>query len=467
MGGNLERVNTLDKSKILIVDDEARTRFLLRETLEDASYEVVEAADGYEALSLLRKSEIDIMLLDLSMPGMDGMQVIRRLKQMQTSTIVIILTAHGSIRHAVEATRMGVYDFLEKPAEPGRLLLTIKNALKNRNLQKENEALSQALFSEFEIIGASEKMQELRALIDRAAEAGVHVLITGSNGTGKDLVARNIHLRSPRRGQPFVMINCAAIPDTLIESELFGHEKGAFTSAVKASPGKFEIANHGTLFLNEIGEMKLELQAKLLQVIESRFVQRLGGHHEISLDVRIIAATNKNLQHAIRNGSFRQDLFFRLNVLPIHVPDLQNRQEDILPLFNYFMQLISKRKGIPAKSLAPAAIGLLHNYSWPGNVRELKFFVERLAILVDGPEILPEHVEKFLVIESDSMANKIPSREDHSLRRARERFEHDYILQVLQSHNWQIAKAAEYLRIDRTHLYKLIQKLRIVRGDDL
>ncbi|MCD4693125.1 MAG: sigma-54 dependent transcriptional regulator [Calditrichales bacterium] len=450
------------KGSILIADDDQRIRYLLKEILEDNEYKTYEAGDGYEALSALKNNSIDLVLLDLQMPGVDGLQVLKEAQKFESTPFFIVVTAHGTIRTAIEATRFGAYDFIEKPIEEDRILLLLEKALNTRLLEKENVQLKKALYTEYEIIGSSPAIQEVRDKIKIASTADASVLISGNNGTGKDLVARNIHLQSSRAGNKFININCAAIPEQLIESELFGYEKGAFTGAMKPQSGKFEYASGGTLLLNEIGEMSTAMQAKLLHVLENRTFQRLGSHKEIEVDVRIIAATNINLFNAMDDGTFRKDLYYRLQAFEIRMPDLKERTEDIILLFNHFMRQFCEQNGLISKELSAEAISLLLNYDWPGNVRQLKNLASNLAFTSKDMIISPQEIKQILTRHS---TDKAPQTQpiDKSLNIARANFEREYITNKLDEHAWNVRRAASSLQVERTHLYKLMKKLGIER----
>jgi len=380
--------------KILIVDDEKSIRMTLREILEYEKYDVDEAKDGEEGLEMMKKKNYDIILCDIKMPKMDGMEVLEKAVEAGVDTQFIMVSAHGTIETAVEATKKGAFDFIQKPPDLNRLLLTIRNALDKKNLVSETKVLRKKISRTFEIIGESEAIQQVKLTIDKVAPTEARVLITGPNGTGKELVARWLHAKSQRSDNPLVEVNCAAIPAELIESELFGHEKGSFTSAVKQRIGKFEQANQGTLFLDEIGDMSLSAQSKVLRALQENKITRVGGEKEISVNVRVFAATNKDLKKEIEENNFREDLYHRLSVILIHVPPLKERKDDIPLLVDHFLNEIANEYGTAKKGITEEALEQLKTYEWTGNIRELRNVVERLVIMCDN-EITREDVIKF------------------------------------------------------------------------
>tara|TARA_B110000003_G_scaffold56371_1_gene56421 strand:+ start:8767 stop:9930 length:1164 start_codon:yes stop_codon:yes gene_type:complete len=382
--------------KILIIEDEEPIRRVLTRILtdEDSSYELHEAHDGKEGLKKINNNNYDLVLCDIKMPKMDGIEVLESIKASNKTLPFIMLTGHGNVSTAVEAMKLGAYDFISKPPDLNRLLNSVRHALENKDLVQENITLKKQVVKKYEIIGKSKEIEVIHALIDKVAPTDARVLITGENGTGKELVAHNLHQKSNRSKSSFIEVNCAAIPSELIESELFGHLKGAFTSAVKDRSGKFESANNGTLFLDEIADMSLAAQAKVLRALEENKIQRVGGNKDISVNVRVIAATNKDLNAEIKNGNFREDLFHRLAVILIEVPPLKNRKEDIDLLVKYFVKSIAKDQGLEIKTFDPKSIESLKNYPWSGNIRELRNVVERLMILGDNP-ITQENINQF------------------------------------------------------------------------
>ncbi len=370
-------------SRILVIDDERSIRNTLKDILEYEKYEVDLAEDGVKGIELVRATDYDIILCDIKMPGMDGLEVLQVLQDMKPDIPVVMISGHGNIDTAVESIKHGAYDFIEKPLDLNRLLITIRNAMDKSNLITETKVLKKKVNKKYEIIGESDGIRRVKEMADRVAHTDARVLITGSNGTGKELVARRLHDNSHRSKGEFVEVNCAAIPSELIESELFGHEKGAFTSAVKQRIGKFEQANGGTLFLDEIGDMSLSAQAKVLRALQENIITRVGGEKPIKVDVRVVAATNKNLSEEIVKGNFREDLYHRLSVILIHVPDLNDRAEDIPLLADHFVKQICGEYGMPVKQLTADAITELQKIKWTGNIREFRNVIERLIILCD------------------------------------------------------------------------------------
>lgn len=381
-------------SKILIIDDEKVIRATLREILEYEKYTVSEAQDGVEGLAKLQEDDYDLVLCDVKMPKMDGLEVLERAKALERSPQFIMISAHGSIETAVEATKKGAFDFIPKPPDLNRLLLTVRNALEKKNLVTETKVLKKKLSKKLDMVGESAAIQHVKETIEKVAPTDARVLITGPNGTGKELVAHWLHSKSNRSAQPFVAVNCAAIPSELIESELFGHEKGAFTSAHKQRQGKFEQAQGGTLFLDEIGDMSLSAQSKVLRALQENLINRVGSDKDIKVDVRVLAATNKDLKKEIEEHRFREDLYHRLGVILIQVPALKDRKEDIPLLVSKFLEDISQENGDAPKTFSKAAMARLQEYPWTGNIRELRNVVERLVILGE-PEISLEDIKKY------------------------------------------------------------------------
>ena len=385
-------------SKILIIEDEEPIRRVLVRILtdEDSSFEIHEASDGKKGLDLIKNDSYDLVLCDIKMPKVDGIELLQRTRKTNSTIPFIMLTGHGNIETAVESMKLGAYDFISKPPDLNRLINSVRNALEKKELIAENKILRKKVAKKYEIIGNSKSIMEIHAMIDKVAKTEARVLITGESGTGKELVAHNIHEKSSRAKSPFIEVNCAAIPSELIESELFGHLKGSFTSAVKDREGKFEAANNGTIFLDEIGDMSLAAQAKVLRALEENKIQRVGSQKDISVDVRVLAATNKDLKKEIDDGNFREDLYHRLAVIVIKVPELSKRKSDIPVLVDHFSDIISKEQGIETKKFSKDSLKLLEDYNWSGNVRELRNVVERLIIL-GGETISKDDVSLFAI----------------------------------------------------------------------
>jgi two-component system nitrogen regulation response regulator NtrX len=436
--------------RILVVDDEERIRTTLSNILTREGYGVVSCGEGEVALSMIEKEEVDLVLLDVRLPGMDGIEVLERIAKIEDSPVVIMISAHGTVEMAVRATKLGAYDFIEKPFDLDKMLITIQRAIDYQRINRENIELRKRVGWEDKIIGESKGMKRVFGEVDRASPTNGRVLIYGENGTGKEVIARAIHLRSKRKDGPFVKVNCAAIPHELIESELFGHEKGAFTGAISSKKGKFELANGGTLFLDEIGDMSLPTQAKVLRAIETGEVERVGAQRSIKVDTRIISATNKDLKKEISNGRFREDLYYRLNVIPINLPPLRERREDIPLLIDHFLKGLSSEYGKPPKTLTHEAISLLKEYRWPGNVRELRNFVERMVIMVEKTVIDKDDLYGLLPIEDMEEGME-------GIKEAVRRFEKNYILKILKENDGNITKAAHQLGIERSHLHKKLK----------
>jgi len=450
------------RESILIVDDEPGIRELLGQILGDEGYETHAVSSGEEALSALERELFDLVLLDIWLPDINGVEVLKRLKAGGSDTPVIVISGHASAEQAVSAIQAGAHDFLEKPLSYDRVVVSVRNALKQSRLERRVQTILEGEGGP-RLTGSSRVVEELRRQILTAGPSDGRVLITGANGTGKEVVARLLHVNSRRASGPFVALNCAAIPSELIESELFGHMKGAFTGAVEAKRGKFELADGGTLFLDEVGDMSLLTQAKLLRVLQEQRFTRLGGSREISVDVRVIAATNKSLEEEIDAGNFRRDLFYRLNVIPIVVPPLRERREDIPELVEEFVAEVVAETGSKPKRFTEEALERLMAYPWPGNVRELRNVVERLVIMVPEDEIGPEHLG-FLTAEGMGGGDIIgfrPEGELPPLREARARFEAVYIERVLERCEGNVSQAARVLGIERSHLHRKIRQLGI------
>ena len=444
---------------ILIVDDEQSIRESLAGILEDEGFRTSVAASGEEALASIQSENPDLVLLDIWMPGIDGIETLKRIMQLRKQQLVIMMSGHGTIETAVKATRIGAYDFIEKPLSLEKVLLSIQNAMKIGQLEAENKALKEKISRDYEMIGESSVINKLKAQIAVAAPSSGWVLITGENGTGKELVARAIHQRSTRNQKAFVEVNCAAIPEELIESELFGHEKGAFTGATAARKGKFDQANGGTLFLDEIGDMSLKTQAKILRILQEHTFERVGGNRTIEVDVRVIAATNKNLEEEIKDGNFREDLYFRLNVLPFVAPPLRQRKDDIPLLTSHFLQYFCSKESREIKTIAADALQSLSNYNWPGTVRELKNLIERLVIMTPAQQIEVSDLPHDIIKITSPQATVTTQMEEmpDSYRDAKELFEKQFLLEKLQKNNWNISRTAEEIGLERSNLHRKIK----------
>jgi two-component system, NtrC family, nitrogen regulation response regulator NtrX len=450
-------------ARILVVDDEEGIRRILRQVLEYEGHEVRTAAGGGEAISLYAEQQPHLVFLDVKMARMDGLEALDRIRASDPDALVVMISGHGNIETAVEATRRGAWDFLEKPLDTDRLLLTIRNALQARGLVEENARLRDEIESRYEIVGRSFAIRSLLDRIEKVAPTDARVLISGENGTGKELVARAIHRLSTRADEAFVEVNCAAIPSELIESELFGHMKGSFTGAHADRAGKFEQADGGTLFLDEIGDMSTNAQAKVLRALQEGIVTRVGGEKPIRVDVRVIAATNKNLQDEIAAGRFREDLFFRLNVVPIHVPPLRERREDIPMLVQHFVEKAAAEQRLPARHITAEATDAIARMDWPGNVRELRNTVERLLILARSSEITAADVERLVGGRpaGDALSGDLLNAD--TFAEFKERAERAFILAKLRENDWNVSETARILDMPRSNLYKKIEKFGLVR----
>lgn len=458
-------------AKILIIDDERSIRNTLREILEYEQYQVDDIDNGSDALILIAKNEYDLILCDIKMNKMDGMEVLIEGLKIQPDLPFIMISGHGTVETAIEASKKGAYDFITKPPDLNRLLLTVRNALERKNLVIETKVLKRKASRTREMLGKSTAIQKIKDTIDRVAPTDARVLITGANGSGKELVARWLHEKSNRADSVLVEVNCAAIPSELIESELFGHEKGSFTSAIKQRIGKFEQANGGTLFLDEIGDMSLSAQAKVLRALQENKVTRVGGEKEIDVDVRVIAATNKDLQKEIEAGNFRMDLYHRLSVILIHVPNLTERKEDIPLIAQNFCTEICNDYGMPVKAISGEAMDALKNMAWTGNIRELRNMIERLIILSDKV-ITDKDVIAFANPNSIS-STSVSTKNNHSLnfdsftnfQEYKDYVERDFIKYKLEKNNWNVSKTADEIDIQRSHLYSKIDKYGLKREE--
>ncbi len=449
--------------RILVVDDEPGIRQALGQLLEYEGYEVKTATGGAEGITIYDSFRPQLVFLDVKMAGLDGLEVLKRLRQADPNATVVMISGHATIQTAVEATQLGAYDILEKPLDTDRVLVLLRNAFETRLLSEENERLRETIESRYEIVGRTYGIRALLERIDKVAGTPARVLITGENGTGKELVARAIHRGSLRAKKPFVEVNCAAIPSELIESELFGHMKGSFTGAIADRAGKFEQADGGTLFLDEIGDMSLSAQAKVLRVLQDGFVTRIGGSKPIQVDVRVLAATNKLLEDEIANGRFREDLFYRLNVVPITVPPLRERREDIEQLVVYFLQQFAARDGLPARGITDEALARLSELDWPGNVRELRNTVERLVILASAATITAADVERLVgkrSAEPAGLGNLVDCTTFEEFKVAAERA---FLLAKLRAFDWNVSETARALDMPRSNLYKKIERYTLTR----
>jgi len=446
---------------ILVVDDEESIRASLAGILEDEGFKTLLAVDGVDALAIAKQEAPDLVLLDIWMPRLDGLETLQQIKDIYPDLVVIMMSGHGTIETAVKSTKMGAYDFIEKPLSLEKVLIAVNNALGMNRLREENASLRSIVLKNREIIGVSPSIQKLQEMIKLAAPSGASVLITGENGAGKELVARTIHFYSPRQNRPFVEVNCAAIPEELLEVELFGHERGAFPGTAAQKKGKLDLADGGTIFLDEIDELSLKTQAKMLHFLQVQAFERIGGTRPIDVDIRVIAATSKDLPEEIKAGSFREDLYYRLNVVPLPVPPLRERKEDIPLLIEHFLEEFCRHEGRERKVMVPEAVELMKNYDWPGNVRELMNILERLVIMAPGRSLtvgtIPEYIassdfSRILPgVRQESMAEK------SSLREAREEFEREFILQKLEENDWNISKTADVIEMERTNLHRKIR----------
>lgn len=447
--------------KILIADDDVNFRLVLADIIKDLGYQSQQAVDGVDALEKLSVDNYDLLLLDLTMPRMGGMEVLERLKEKKRTPEVIVVTSHATIRNAVEATKYGAFDFVAREEVEERLPVSIRNVLNKRRLESENIQLKQETESTPGLLGESQPMQRMRQEIRKVAPLNSTILIEGASGSGKELVAREIHANSRLNESPLVTVNCSALPDTLVESELFGHVKGAFTNATSNKKGKFEIADGGTIFLDEIGDMSLGAQAKLLRVLENGDIQKVGATQPINVTVRVIAATNKSLEQEVSNRFFREDLYHRLNVIKIHVPSLQDHSEDIPLLTRYFLKKYSRQNLIPEKSFTGDALRELKNYSWPGNIRELRNLMERIAIMSTSETIDVWELHQWWTHATSKLIPYEDISSDLTLEEARRHFEAHYIRHILNKCDGNVTKSAQRLNLNRSYLHEKIRELGI------
>ena len=449
--------------RVLVIDDEQGIRGALGQLLEFEGYEVRTAANAVDGIAEYEKWKPNLVFLDVKMAGIDGLEALKRLRQIDPSATVVMISGHATIQTAVEATQLGAYDILEKPLDTDRILVTLRNALQHLDLHEENTRLRTQIQSRYEIVGKSYAVRSVIEKIEKVAGTPARVLITGENGTGKELVARAIHRQSPRAPKPFVEVNCAAIPSELIESELFGHLKGSFTGAVSDRPGKFEQADGGTLFLDEVGDMSLSAQAKVLRVLQDGVVTRIGGAKPVQVDVRVLAATNKALEDEIAAGRFREDLYYRLNVVPVHVPPLRERREDIPLLVQYFAGVLSEREGITPKVIEPEAVRCLTELDWPGNVRELRNTIERLLILSSGPRVTEADVDRLVGRRAAEQTSLGALGECRTFEEFKDAAERTFLLLKLREFDWNVSETARALDMPRSNLYKKIERYALVR----
>jgi two-component system nitrogen regulation response regulator NtrX len=442
---------------ILIVDDESGIRQSLGALLRDEGYEIEAVASGEECLEQIGRRNFDLILLDVWLKKMDGLETLERIQELEAAPMAVMISGHGNIETAVRATKLGAFDFIEKPLSLEKIVLVVRNALEYVRLESENRRLRAELEEKHQILGNSVPMKALRQQIALTAPTNGRVLIYGESGTGKELVARALHASSLREAMPFVEVNCAAIPEELIESEMFGHRKGSFTGASEDKIGKFQKADGGTLFLDEVGDMSLKTQSKVLRVLEEQRVEPLGSNTPVTVDVRVVAATNKKLEEEIARNVFREDLFYRLNVIPFYVPALRDRIEDIPILAAHFLRAFCEEYGKKQKEFSAPSIDVLLSYPWPGNVRELKNLVERLVIICPSPRIEPHHLPP----EVFRGASKSPQKPYESLQEARSAYEREFVLRKLEENRWNMTKAAQALGLERSHLYRKMRTLGI------
>ncbi len=454
------------KPRILVIDDESAIRDSLKMILEYEGYEVVGAATGQDGLVIVERDPPDLVLLDIKMAGMDGIDVLQRLKAAHEMLPVIMVSGHATVSTAVEATKLGAFDFIEKPLSTERVLVSVRNALAQHRLADENRSLRRAQDLRHQLVGDSPALRGVLEAVRRAAPTSATVLITGESGVGKELVARAIHRNSLRARERFIQVNCAAIPDELIESELFGHERGSFTGATEKQIGKFEQADRGTIFLDEVGDMSLKTQAKVLRVLQEGEVERLGSARTIKVDVRVIAATNKRLEEEVEKGQFREDLYFRLNVIPVHVPPLRERPGDIPTLVRHFLDVTSRENNLRPKRITDAALAALERQRWRGNIRELRNTIERLVIMTPGDVIDVAHLPDVMRVDGAAPAPDNEVLKAATLREHKEAAERAFLVQKLRETGWNISKTAELIDTPRSNLYKKLEQYRISQETD-
>ncbi len=447
---------------ILVVDDEVSICQSLKAILEDEGYQVLVAGSGEEALRVVADEMPQLVLLDIWLPGMDGLDTLKSIRAAHPNMLIIMMSGHGTIETAVKATKLGAFDFIEKPLSLDKVMILVNNALNLVRLEEENILLKQKVSHQYELTGTSPVITELKEMIGIVAPTNAWILIMGENGTGKELVARSIHHLSRRSHKPIVEVNCAAIPEELIESELFGHEKGAFTGATEKKRGKFDLAHEGTIFLDEVADMSLKAQAKILRILQEKKFERVGGNKLIDMDVRVLAATNKDLEKEMEAGRFRQDLYYRLHVIPLRVPPLRDRKEDIIHLTERFLLDFAAKEGQQPKTLSTGALEKLMAHDWPGNVRELKNIIERLIILTPSNEIRAEDIPELSIkTEPDASFQEAPAAAGDSLRDARLDFERQFILKKLEEYDGNISRTAEAIGLERSNLHKKLKSLKV------
>lgn len=454
------------KETILIVDDEESICQSLKAILSDEGYQVLVAGSGEEAVKIVEDEMPQLVLLDIWLPGIDGLETLKAIKKINPQLMVVIMSGHGTIETAVKATKLGAFDFIEKPLSLDKIIILVNNAISLGRLQEENVLLKQKVSHQFELTGTSPAITELKEMISIVAPTNAWILIMGENGTGKELVARSIHHLSLRSHKDIVEVNCAAIPEELIESELFGHEKGAFTGATEKKRGKFDLAHEGTIFLDEVADMSLKAQAKILRILQEKKFERVGGNKLIDMDVRVLAATNKDLEEEMKAGRFRPDLFYRLHVIPLTVPPLRERKEDMKPLVERFIQDFTAKEGVELKTITEEALNLLMKHDWPGNVRELKNIIERLIILTPSDVITAKDIPPLNVKEEKDSSPVVQTTAADSLKDAKMDFERQFILKKLEENEGNISKTAEAIGLERSNLHKKLKSLKVaIKGD--
>ena len=451
---------------ILVVDDEESICQSLKAILSDEGHQVMVADSGEAAIKIIEEEMPRLVLLDIWLPGIDGLQTLKTIKSEYPDVLVIMMSGHGTIETAVKATKLGAFDFIEKPLSLEKVIIMVNNALNVIRLEEENILLKQKVSHQYELTGISPQITELKEMISIVAPTNAWILIMGENGTGKELVARSIHHLSRRSQKSIVEVNCAAIPEELIESELFGHEKGAFTGATEKKRGKFDLAHEGTIFLDEVADMSLKAQAKILRILQEKKFERVGGNKLIDMDVRVLAATNKDLEEEMKAGRFRQDLYYRLHVIPLCVPPLRERKEDIKPLVERFLLDFTIKEGLEPKVLTDDALAMLMKHDWPGNVRELKNIIERMIILTSSGEITDKDIPPLNIKEESEAAFGAPSVTGDSLKDAKMDFERQFILKKLEENEGNISKTAEAIGLERSHLHKKLKNLKVAVKDD-